>query len=410
MTFPFADLNLQYFNATAFEAWRREAFPFFENRIFLTHASVSHLPATARDAVQRYAAAISRDGQFDGLHEAAYRSAKERVGRLMRAAHENGEGGRADEVAFCGSTSHALGIVATAIHWTPGDNLVVCDGDFPANVVTWKNLCFRHDIDVRMVPPFESPRAITVEDLAPFVDERTRLVSLASANFLSGVPLDVPTIGQWLRERDVLFCLDAIQTLGAIRLDARYVDFACADAHKWLLGPNGCALLWTRAEVLKDLRPAILGWLATAEREDWFAYGTTPHPTAERFEPGARNYLGALALDACLAQHEDVLESAGDDWMENRIVALRDLAAAGLRAKGYELLWMPDAGRAGIVTFRPGSGGDAKALYEKLGEKFALSLRQDREGAFWIRVSAHWMNTREDIEALLTELPDEPGA
>lgn len=386
-----------------FEAWRRDAFPFFKKKIFLTHASVSAIPATTRDAIRRYAAAIARDGQFDAAHEGLYRSAKERAGRLMRHAHDEGVHGTAEEIAFAGSTSHALGIVATAIDWQPGDNVVVCDGDFPANVVTWKNLTFRHDIEVRMVPPQASPRALTPDDLAPLVDERTRVVSLASANYLSGVPLDVPAMGQWLHQRGVLFCLDAIQTLGAIRLDARHVDFVCADAHKWLLGPNGVAILWTRAEVLKDLRPAILGWLATAERENWFEYGLTPYPTAERFEPGARNYLGALALEASLAQYEGVLANAGEAWIEDRIVALRDYAARALQAAGCELLWAPDGTRAGIVTFRP-ADGDAKALYEKLDGKFALSLRQDREGVFWIRVSAHWMNTKSDIDALIAEL------
>ncbi|HEX8551495.1 MAG TPA: aminotransferase class V-fold PLP-dependent enzyme [Abditibacteriaceae bacterium] len=386
----------------AFQAWRRDAFPFLGHKIFLTHASVSHLPAAARDALQNYASAISTHGQFDNHHEHLYRSAKERAARLMRGANAS-----ADEVAFAGSTSHALGIVATSIDWKAGDNLVVCDGDFPANVVTWKNLAFRHDIEIRLVPPLAAPRAITPEDLAPLVDNRTRLVSLASANFLSGVPLDVPEMGKWLRERNVLFCLDAIQTLGAIRLDAEYVDFVCADAHKWLLGPNGIAILWTRKEVLQTLRPAILGWLATAERENWFEYGTTPHPTAERFEPGARNYLGAVALEASLAQYEEVGQRAGDDFIEERVVDLRDYAARALQSRGCELLWNPDGfrgeRRAGIVSFRPPQG-DTQALYEKLDTCFSLSLRQDRNREFWLRMSPHWMNTRADIDALAAAL------
>ena len=98
-----------------------------------------------------------------------------------------------------------------------------------------------------------------------------------------------------------------------------------------------------------------------------------------------------------------MLEGAGEDWIENRVTALRDLCAAGLRDAGYELLWMPAAGQAGIVTFRP-VNGDARALYEQLDAQFALSLRQDRTGAFWIRASPHWMNTKNDIDSLLEAL------
>jgi selenocysteine lyase/cysteine desulfurase len=237
---------------------------------------------------------------------------------------------------------------------------------------------------------------ITLDDVKPLVDERTRIVSLASANFLSGYPIDLSAIGAWLHERGVLFCVDAIQTLGAIRFDAAHVDFVCADAHKWLLGPNGIALLWTLQSAMEKMRPAILGWLASQERENWFAYDTTPIASAERFEPGARNYLGIVALEAALALYEE----ADPHFVQQRVSHLRDYAAEQLRACGCHLLWTPDPGRpSGIVSFQPSHGETAK-LYQTLDEHFALSLRQDKNGAHWIRVSPHWMNTEDDINRL----------
>jgi selenocysteine lyase/cysteine desulfurase len=230
----------------------------------------------------------------------------------------------------------------------------------------------------------------------PLVDERTRIVSLASANFLTGYPIDLDAIGAWLHERGVLFCVDAIQTLGAVRFNAEHVDFVCADAHKWLLAPNGIAILWSRKSALQQLRPAILGWLAQDQRDDWFSYGTEPIDSAERFEPGARNYLGVVALHASLGLYEE----AGAQWIEERIVSLRDYAARVLRARGCTLLWHPDVNHpAGIISFQMPHGQTA-ALYKKLDEQFALSLRADKNGADWIRVSAHWMNTHSDIDAL----------
>jgi cysteine desulfurase / selenocysteine lyase len=373
----------------AFHEWRRRAFPFFERKTFLTHASVSPLPRSVSEAVAEYAGRIAREGQFDHVHQPVYDRCKERIARLV------GNGAKAEEVAFAGSTSHALGIVATALDWRAGDNCVVADGDFPANVVPWKNVARRHDIEARMIP-FRPQMDITLADLKPLVDERTRVVSLASANFLSGYPIDLNAIGGWLHERGVLFCVDGIQTLGAIRFDAAHVDFVCADAHKWLLGPNGIALLWARQSVLEKMRPAILGWLASRERDHWFAYDTTPIASAERFEPGARNYLGIVALEAALALSEE----AGADFVQQRVTHLRDHAAARLRACGCRLLWPPDPGRAsGIVSFQP-PRGDTAQLYRKLDEHFALSLRQDKDGADWIRVSPHWMNTEDDLNRL----------
>ena len=234
----------------------------------------------------------------------------------------------------------------------------------------------------------------------PFVDGKTRVVSLASCNFLSGFPLDLKTIGAWLHQRGVLLCVDAIQTLGAVRCDFSEVDFICADAHKWLLGPNGIAVLWSHKKSREQLRPAVLGWLAPADRDNWFAYDTTPHPTSERFEPGARNFLGAVALDAALKQREEILESCGDNWIEDRVVALRNHTVRVLEVAGCELLWCPDeTSKAGIVSFRHAKI-DSDELFQKLSEHFALSIRADRDGAQWIRVSASWPNTFSDLDEL----------
>lgn len=377
------------------EEWRRRAFPYFERKICLTHASVVPVSRAVQDALTTYVERIGCEGQFEYVHREAYDRCRSRVAELL------GYGAEADEVAFAGSTSHALGIVATGIDWKPGDNCVVADGDFPANVVIWKNLALTHDIEVRLVAP-RPAMDLGIDDLEPLVDERTRIVSLSSANFLSGYGLDLNTIGAWLHERNVLFCVDAIQTLGAVPVDVTHVDYVCADAHKWLLGPCGIAVLWARQNALHHLRPAILGWLATANRDHWFAYDTQPMATAERFMPGERNYLGIVGLDAALG----VLLETGMEHVAQRVTHLRDYTAQKLDAIGAKVLWMPDGAHpSGIVSFQP-SRGNCADLYRKLDERFALSLRQDRSGASWIRSSAHFMNTQADIDELVAQIEE----
>jgi selenocysteine lyase/cysteine desulfurase len=229
------------------------------------------------------------------------------------------------------------------------------------------------------------------------LDERTRIVSLSAANFLSGYPLDLATIGKFLHERGILFCVDGIQMLGAVPVDVSEADFLCADSHKWLLGPNGAAVLWVRPTVLKQLRPAVLGWLATEEREDWFKYGTAPRRNADCFEPGARNYLGIVGFEASLA----LFEEAGLENVAARVSHLRDYTAAKLEAAGCRLLWKPEPSKpSGIVSFQK-PGADTTALYKKIDERFAISIRQYRDGELWLRVSPHFMNCEADIDELL---------
>jgi selenocysteine lyase/cysteine desulfurase len=382
-------------DAATFQTWRHRAFPFFKHKIFLSHASIVPIPGAVQDALNEFVAQIAQRGQFDFVHRDSYNQCRERAARLL------GHGALPEEVAFAGSTSHALGIVATSLDWKPGDNCIVADGDFPANVVTWKNLQHTHGVEVRLIP--HRPRMdIGVEDIAPLIDERTRIVSLASANFLSGYPIDLHTIGRYLHERNVLFCVDAIQTLGAVPMDVTHVDFACADAHKWLQGPGGIAILWTRQSTLERMRPAILGWLATQNRDNWFQYDTTPIASAERFMPGERNALGTVGLNAALGLFEEI----GHDVIAQRVVALRDYTAQKLQQIGCKVLWMPQSDLAsGIVSFQP-PRGDCASLYQKLDERFVLSLRSDKSGEHWIRSSAHFMNTQSDIDELLAAIED----
>lgn len=373
-----------------FFTWRREQFPYFNRKIFLTHASVSPLPARSVQAIADYAGRIATEGQFDYIHDAIYRNCKARLANLI------GHGATADDIAFAGSTSHALGLVATSIPWKPGDNCVVADGDFPGNVVVWKNLKFTHGVEARMIP-HRPEMNLTVADIEPLLDDRTRIVSLSAANFLSGYPLDLATIGKFLHDRGILLCVDAIQMLGAVPVDVSEADFLCADSHKWLLGPNGAAVLWVRPTVLEQLRPAILGWLAIETREDWFQYGTAPRQNADCFEPGARNYLGVVGFEASLA----VIQEVGIENVAARVAGLRDYTAGKLEAAGCRLLWKPEPGkRTGIVSFQK-PGANTAELYKKIDERFAISIRQYRDGELWLRISPHFMNCEADIDGLV---------
>lgn len=380
-------------NATNWETWRRDNFPVFQHKIFLTHASVSPLPRAVVDAIAQYAERAGNYGQWDVWHDEKYFCCKKRIAQLI------GTPAQSSQIAFASSTSHAIGLVATSLPWKPGDNCVVADGDFPANVIPWKNLQFTHGVETRIIPG-QPERPITTADIEPLIDENTRIVSLASANFLSGIPLDINTIGRWLKERKVLFCVDGIQTLGAVRFDATYVDFVCADAHKWLLAPNGIAFMWARQEVLQTMRPAILGWLAVQDRDHWLEYDTTPINSAERFEPGSRNYIGIMALDAAL----QIFETWGIQQIESRVTALRQYAAERLLENNCRLLWQPTPDLpAGIISFQP-PDGNAASFFQKTETQFVLSLRDDKSGAKWIRLSPHFMNSEEDIDRLIAQL------
>src|SRR5262249_12549109 len=132
------------------------------------------------------------------------------------------------------------------------------------------------------------------------VDENTRLVALASCHFISGYRIDFPAIGKFLRDRNILFCLDAIQTLGAFTTTVENVDMLAADAHKWLLGPCGAGVMFVRSAIQEQLSPPVYGWNNVrcpnyvAQEQIVFRKGS------QKYEAGTHNLLGIVGLVAAM--------------------------------------------------------------------------------------------------------------
>ncbi len=217
------------------------------NHIFFAHAGVTALPAFVADAVCDYTRQSSENQQeFDDV----LRQVKE--ARQTCAAFI---GAKAEEIALLGPTSLGLSLFANGLPWREGDEVVCYHGDYPANVYPWIDLR-RRGVVVRYLDP-EHPGEITPELVAAALTSRTRLVALATCHFFTGYRIDVDAIGALLHERDVLFSLDAIQTLGAFPLDVAraHVDFLSADAHKWMLGPLAIGIVYGETGTIRASAP-----------------------------------------------------------------------------------------------------------------------------------------------------------
>ncbi len=231
------------------EAARRDAFPVCRAQIFLAHAGVTVLPRCVADAVIDYTRQSCEHHQEFG----------QVLARINEARHVCADfiGAHPDEIALLGPTSLGLSLFANGLPWREGDELLCYADDYPANVYPWMELA-RRGVNVRFLNP-DRPGEITPGLVEAALTERTRLVALASCNFLTGYRIDVDAIGRLLRRRGVLFSLDAIQTLGASPLRVDHVDFLSADAHKWMLGPMAIGIVFVRREHFELLRPTLLG-------------------------------------------------------------------------------------------------------------------------------------------------------
>jgi len=371
------------------EDLRQREFPVAREKIFLAHAGVCPLPHRVAEAIRQYAALCSEGDQETLLPVFQLRHSRELAAKLL--------GAKPEEIAFVGPTSLGLSLVANGLKFRKTDNILIYLDDYPANVYPWMTLAAK-GVEVRFLNVRELGRIRSI-DVIGHVDEKTRLVALASSHFISGWRIDLATIGEFLRKRNILFCVDGIQTVGAFPTPAEHFDFLAADAHKWMLGPCAAGILYVRQAVQEILEPSVLGWNNVrcpnyvAQEELTFYSG------ARRYEAGTHNLLGLVGLKAAM----ELLLEIGLNNISTELQRKRTWLVPTLQEKGYSVLQAnaPEPSASGIVTFhRPGS--DIPALYERLeGANIITSLRTDRAGQRYIRLSPHFYNTDAELQRLL---------
>jgi cysteine desulfurase/selenocysteine lyase len=374
------------------EELRQHEFPVTRKTVFLGHAGVCPLPRRVAEAMNRFNEQCTLGDQEASLPPAFFSSIREKACRLMDAKPE--------EIAFVGPTSLALSFIAGGLKFRRTDNVLIYQDDYPSNVYPWMTLAER-GVQVRYLNVRELGRIRTV-DITGQVDENTRLVALASCHFLSGYRIDLEAIGKFLRERRILFSVDGIQTLGAFPTSARHADFVSADAHKWLLGPCAAGLMYVRREAQGQLAPTTHGWhnirCPNYVAQDQLNYRTD----ARRYEAGTANLVGLAGMGAAL----DLLLELGIENIAAELLRKRAWVVPALQAKGYEVLQAsaPPECVGGMISFhKPGT--DLAPIHAGLLEKNILtSLRSDRAGNKYIRLSPHFYNTDEELNRVVSFL------
>jgi len=339
-----------------------EQFPLDPGVLHLNHAGVGPWPRVAAAAVSRFTQENLHLGSRHYLRWLAIETQlRERLARLIHA--ESG-----DEIALLKNTSEGLSIIAYGLPWRAGDNVVLARDEFPSNRIVWESLSGRFGVEVRLV---DLGDAATPEDaLIGRMDASTRLLSVSSVQYATGLRMDLARLGRHCANRGILFCVDAIQSVGAFPFDVRalHADFVVADGHKWMLAPEGVALFYCPERHLDRLQLTQYGWHMVAHPGDFDRPGWEPAHSARRFECGSPNSLGIHALHASLG----LLLEVGMEHTAREIARRVDYLSQGLEGMGLELLSPSQPGRrAGILTFRH-PRLDNEAIYQALQRRGVL--------------------------------------
>src|SRR5438874_1649593 len=252
----------------------RALYPIARRYAYLDHAAIAPLATPVRSTIEVFLGRLTEE-PFDLAHWERFRSqVRGRIAELLAVGPES--------IAFIKNTTSGLGLVAVGLDWEAGDNIVGVDREFPANIYPWMGLK-RKGVELRLYRAQQG--RIDVKALVRLCDQRTRVLAISAVQFWSGFRTDLAALSTVLKGRDILLVVDAIQAAGALRLDLRAtpVDFLCAGAQKWLLGPIGVGFAYVGPRMLERLTPVTIGTDSVVRDEEYFEYDLTLKPDARRF-------------------------------------------------------------------------------------------------------------------------------
>jgi selenocysteine lyase/cysteine desulfurase len=363
----------------------RSQFPVTASSIYMNHAGVAPISRRVRDAMVGLLDDVQQCGAehwqrwvetYDGV-------------RCSLAQSINAE---SSEIAFTKNTSEGISMFANGLDWQPGDEVVSIEGEFPANFYPWKGL-EKRGVVLRLVAAEQG--RVSHEAILRALTSRTRVVTVSFVQYLGGFRLDLEKLGQACAAHGCLLFVDAIQGLGAFPVDVKRANIAglAADSHKWMLGPEGSALLYVSRQVMERIRPSEIGWMTVRHWSDFSRRDLSWRDDAGRYECGTLNTVGIYGLGAAV----NLLLEVGIPNIAERILHLTDRLRAGLLAQGHSVFGPRAREEAsGIVSFLPRQGGAERLLEWFLAHRVQVAAR-----CGMVRIAPHFYNTEEEIDRVL---------
>ncbi|NKB57267.1 MAG: aminotransferase class V-fold PLP-dependent enzyme [Alphaproteobacteria bacterium] len=379
----------------------RADFPGTESLTYMNVSARGLMPQRARDDIDRML-----DNRQSGDNDKAamfelIEHARDSYARLINAS--------ADEIAFVKNVSEGLNAIIAAFPWKSGDNVVLCqDLEHPNNVYPWRNLAKRFGVEIRTVSPRDG--AIPTDEIIDQIDQNTRMVTASSVTFAPGFRTDMAPIGTICREKDILFLVDGVQSVGILHTDveALGIDAMSVSTQKGLLGLYGMGFLYCRADWAERLSPAYLARFGVDLGESGAheaSLGDGDYrlmPAARRFDLGNYNYVGVAAADASMG----IMHELGTEAIEEYTVGLAHDFARGMLDLGLPVCGGEPGPHLGSII-PVGSIGEGQhdttddptmsSLHDHLEENgVQLSIRRGI-----LRFSLHFYNNSDDIDRVL---------
>ena len=353
--------------------------------LWLNHAGVSPISRPVADAMKKHADEVAREGASNVVSwYSGVKKVKQLAASLLRC--------EAHDLSITPNTTHGVNLVANGLDWKEGDEVLLPQIEYPANVYPWWAQESK-GVKLVWVPPDRDGR-IPVEAFESRITDRTRVLTVSFVQFASGYRHDLQALGNLCKDAGIFYFVDAIQGFSVFDIDvqATHIDALTTGAHKWLLGPTGVALFYTTPETREALAVNWVGADCMVDALNYLDYKFELLPDGRRYENAMINFHGVSGVHAAL----QVVDQFGRDRIETKIHEATQQLSEKLLDLGF-VIHSPrgDGEWSGIlsVTHPKVPSEELAGLLRQ--ESIITSVRDNR----W-RLSPHAYHTREQFERI----------
>src|ERR671911_709003 len=369
----------------------RRDFPLIRKKVYMNNGAIAPIPISTIKSITDFLLKCSEDGPdskiiYDYI-VLLMKELRTRVSHMINCDP--------NEIVFTQSTTEGLNYVCNGLDWKRTDSIIVRGGphEHYANYLPWLQLSKRKGVKINELEIDENGYfdSTNLEKLAK--KKNTKLITLSHALYNSGAIMPVEETGKIARENNILYCIDAAQTVGSIEVDVKKIgcDFMAFPGFKWLCGPVGIGIFYcskNAAEIMEP--PEIGGESATLSEQNILAYLDMP----ARLQAGFRNFPGAAGLEASLRY----ILRIGLERIRKKNMNVASILREEIAKIPAVKMYGPDdeSKRSSIVTFMP-QNADSSTLVRQLEQNHTiLAARDIGGGKKVVRAAPHFFNSEEE--------------
>ncbi len=359
----------------------REQFPVTKHHTYFMTAGAGSIPDTVLEAIiNRYTALSLHGGDAYEENIKTVERCREKIAKLINADSE--------DIAFIPNVSFGMNALASSIE--PNVPFLIPEEEFPSSIVPWRNTNFDvnavshlHDLDTNLIHELSSKKG------------NTSLIT-SFVQYSRGYRSDLELLSSILPSKDSLFIVNATQGIGVFPIDVKKakIDALVCACHKWLFCGEGIAFMYVNRELIKKMKPGIVGWRSSPFAMQ-FNHEFQFYENARVFEIGWANMTIFAGFEKAL----DLVFEIGVEHIADRVHSLMHYLLDGLKRINVPLFSNhKDSNGSGIALLGPFINLDY--VFDELYKKNILTTKRGNG----IRIALHFYNNEEDIDLLLTAL------